>query len=229
MAHATTASQKPSFKASWRVCDAAVCRVNAGWTTSKGGYPCPCQSCSRGHPVEKTVRGFLENRPSCYPDDPIGQGTELNWTWREATLVTIPKPCNDLPDSNNYRPIALTIRLYKTMDIMVNSWLIWVVESKGLLASEQCGFRKTRSTADHLVCFVSYISQAFAKKEHVIAIFFDVENAYNTTWGYGIRLIFMTLILEAISAYFYRLFQVRAGSTLICMNRRWVFPRVASF
>ena len=54
---------------------------------------------------------------------------------------------------------------------------MWILESKGLLASEQCGFKKTRSTADHLVRFDSYIRDAFAKKEDVIAIFFDMEKA----------------------------------------------------
>ena len=67
---------------------------------------------------------------------------------------------------------------------MVNSRLMWVLESKGLLALEQCGFRKGHSTADHLVRFDSYIRNAFAKKttkKHVIAIFFDLEKAYDIT------------------------------------------------
>ena len=69
---------------------------------------------------------------------------------------------------------------------MVNNRLMWVLESKGLLASEQCGFRKKRSTPDHLVRFDSDISNAFARKERVLAIFFDLEKAYDTTWKHGI-------------------------------------------
>ena len=42
-------------------------------------------------------------------------------------------------------------------------------------------FRKNRSTADHLVRFDSYIRNAFAKKENVLAIFVDLEKAYDTT------------------------------------------------
>ena len=80
MLHARTASPKPSFRTPWRVGDAVVSRGNAGWTTSKNGHPCPCQNCSRGPPAEKTGRGSLLNRPSCPPDDPIGQGTEQNRT-----------------------------------------------------------------------------------------------------------------------------------------------------
>ena len=39
MSHATTASQKPSFRAPWRVSDAMIGRGSAGWTTSKSGHP----------------------------------------------------------------------------------------------------------------------------------------------------------------------------------------------
>ena len=43
MSHAMTASPKPSLKAAWRLGDAVVGRGNAGWTSLKGGHPCPCQ------------------------------------------------------------------------------------------------------------------------------------------------------------------------------------------
>ena len=82
----------------------------------------------------------------------------------------VPKPGNDSSDPNNYRPIALTSCLCKMMEMMVNNRLMWVLESKGLMASEQCGFRKKtktkkNSTADNLVRFDSYIRNAFAKKK----------------------------------------------------------------
>ena len=69
---------------------------------------------------------------------------------------------------------------------MENNRSVWVLESKGSLLSEQCGFQKNRSTADHLVRFDSYIRNAFAKKEHVLAIFFDLEKVYDTTWKHDI-------------------------------------------
>ena len=101
---------------------------------------------------------------------------------------------------------------------------MWVLEFKDLLASEQCGFRKGKkknsSTVDHLVHFDSYICNAFAKKEHVIAIFFDMGKAYDTTWKHGIlcdlydfdfRGHLPTFIDGFLS---HRLFQLRAGLTL---------------
>ena len=75
MSHTMTASPKPSFKAPWTVGDAVDGRINAGWTTSKSGQSCLCQTCSPGSPAEKTGRGFVLTCPSCPPGDPVGQGT----------------------------------------------------------------------------------------------------------------------------------------------------------
>ena len=50
----------------------------------------------------------------------------------------------------------------------------------------QSGFRTDRSTNDNLVRLETFIRDAFIKKEHVVAVFLDLEKAYNTTWRYGI-------------------------------------------
>ena len=86
--HATTTSPKPSFRAPWRVDDAVDGRGNVGWTISKRGHPCPCQNHSKWPPAGKTGRGSLLNCPSCSPDDQIGQGTKLNWTWCNCDFET---------------------------------------------------------------------------------------------------------------------------------------------
>ena len=69
-----------------RVGDAVVGIRNAGRTTLKSGHPCPCKNSSQGPHAEKTGRGSLLNRPSCPPDDPIGQGTELNCLWLKRAV-----------------------------------------------------------------------------------------------------------------------------------------------
>ena len=75
MSHSTTASPKPFFGEPWRVGNAVFGRGNAGWTTSKGGHPCPCRTCSQWPPAEKTGTGSLLNRHSWPPNDPIGRET----------------------------------------------------------------------------------------------------------------------------------------------------------
>ena len=88
------------------------------------------------------------------------------------------------------------------------------------IGPEQCGFRKNRSTADHLVRFDTYIRNAFAQKEHVLAICFDLEKAYDTMWKHGILsdlydLDFRGRLPTFIDGFLsHRLFQVRPGSTL---------------
>ena len=73
-----TAPPKSSFRAPWRVGNAVVGRGNAGWTTSKSGRSCSCQSCSQRPHVEKTGRGSQLNRPYV---PPTTQSVEsLNWT-----------------------------------------------------------------------------------------------------------------------------------------------------
>ena len=107
-------------------------------------------------------------------------------SWREAVVIPIPKPGKDHLDPGNFRPIALTSCLCKTMERMINARLMWSLESQGLLSEKQRGFRKNHSMLDHLVRFETFIRNAFVKKEHVITIFFDLEKAYNTTWKHGI-------------------------------------------
>ena len=69
---------------------------------------------------------------------------------------------------------------------MINKRLIWYLESNNLLTQYQSGFRAGRSTNDNLVRLETFIGDAFVKKEHVVAVFFDLEKAYDTTWRYGI-------------------------------------------
>ena len=66
----------------------------------------------------------------------------------------------------------------------------------------------------------TFIRDAFVKKEHVVAVFFDLEKAYDTTWRYGIMKDIHKLGLRGRLPTFIESFladramQVRVGSTL---------------
>ena len=62
-------------------------------------------------------------------------------SWKEATIVPIPKPGKDNTDPLNYRPIALTSCLCKTMERMVNSRLTWFLQSNNIITPLQSGFQ----------------------------------------------------------------------------------------
>ena len=106
--------------------------------------------------------------------------------WRSALLLPIPKPGKDHFNPNNYRPIALTSCICKTVERMVNERLVWELERRGLISKLQCGFRSNRGTLDQLVRMETFVRDALENKEHLVAVFFDLQKAYDTTWKYGI-------------------------------------------
>ena len=63
---------------------------------------------------------------------------------------------------------------------MVNTRFIWYLEKSWTLA------RKHRSTTDYLVSLERYFRDAFAQRQQAVALFFDLEKAYETNWQYGI-------------------------------------------
>ena len=69
---------------------------------------------------------------------------------------------------------------------MISLRLTWFLESNNLLSNLQKGFRAKRSTIDQIVRIETLIREAFIKKEHLVAVLFDLEKAYDTTWLYGI-------------------------------------------
>ena len=71
-----------------------------------------------------------------------------------------------------------------------------------------------------MVRLETFIREAFIKKEHLVAVFFDLEKAYNTTWKYGIMNDLHEIGLKGRLPVFVqnflsnREFKVRVGSTL---------------
>ena len=141
-------------------------------------------------------------------------------SWELATIIPIPKPGKDHAEPTNYRPIALTSCICKTLERMINTRLVWYLEFNNLISPVQSGFRSERSTNDNLVRLETFIRDAFVKKEHVVAVFFDLEKAYDTTWKYGILRDLHEFGVKGRLATFVESFlanrsiQVRVGSTL---------------
>ena len=169
---------------------------------------------------------FLKQLPSCSLDFLLQAFNEV-WvsgkfptSWKQATIIPIPKPGKDNTDPSNYCPIALTSCLCKTLEHMINTRLICFLESNGLITNFQCGFRSKRSTVDHLVRLETFVREAFIKKEHLTAVFFDLEKAYDTTWKYGIMRDLSDFGLKGRLPHFIddflsnRNFKVRVGTTL---------------
>ena len=140
--------------------------------------------------------------------------------WHTAKIIPIPKANKNHNHPTNYRPIALTSCLCKVMERLVTSRLSWHLETNELLSPYQCGFRTKRSTTDQLVRFENLIRETYLEKKHLVAIFFDLEKAFETTWKHGILKNLQNLGLKGNLPKFIdnflknRQFQVQIGNTL---------------
>lgn len=140
--------------------------------------------------------------------------------WKKAIIIPFLKPGKPPTSPSSYRPIALTSCLAKTFESVLNIRLTFVLEVRELLDIHQCGFKKACSTTDHLVRFENTVREAFIHKQHCLAVFFDLEKAYDTTWRFGILKDLAELgirgrMLNCLKDFLSnRSFHVRLGSTL---------------
>ena len=76
ISRATTASPKPSVRATWRVDNAMVCRENDGWTTSKTGRS-TLQLSTMAFPQERPEEGIYWIVPLVFPTTQSVNGLKL--------------------------------------------------------------------------------------------------------------------------------------------------------
>jgi len=69
--------------------------------------------------------------------------------WKESIIVPIHKE-GDKTECNNYRGISLLPTTYKILSSILLSRLIPYAEE--VTGGHQCGFRRNRSTTDHMFC-----------------------------------------------------------------------------
>ena len=106
--------------------------------------------------------------------------------WREAVVIPILKPGKDPSDPGNYRPISLTSCMCKTMEKIVNVRLTTELKERNAITPTQTGAERGRSTLEPLIEIEEYIRESFRQKQTTIAIFFDIEKAYDCTWKHQI-------------------------------------------
>ena len=106
--------------------------------------------------------------------------------WKESTIVPILKPGKDPHEPASYRPISLTSAICKITETMVATRLTAYLESNQILAKEQSGFRKNRSTIDQLTRLETAIRTAKINRHALVAVFLDLEKAFDLLWTKGV-------------------------------------------
>lgn len=100
-------------------------------------------------------------------------------SWKLQLIIPILKPNKDPSDPNSYRPIALSSVLLKITEHLIKNRLEWFVESKGILAESQFGFRKDMSTIDSLSIFTTDVWLTLSENKTLVGVFLDISSAYD--------------------------------------------------
>lgn len=106
--------------------------------------------------------------------------------WLHCIQLPILKPGKDPTSTTSYRPISLTPVICKIMERMVKNRLVWFLERNSLISTVQAGFRKKRSTMDHLLMLETDIHKGLKNKEYIAVVFLDLEKAYDLLWKKGV-------------------------------------------
>ena len=106
--------------------------------------------------------------------------------WKQAIITPIPKPGKDSSDPSSYRPISLTSTMCKLMERIIVNRLNWFCEKHNLFNKFQSGFRKGRSTLDHILHLHQDINNSLHNKGKALAVFLDIEKAYDMVWRDGL-------------------------------------------
>jgi len=99
--------------------------------------------------------------------------------WSKAVIVPLHKKGDtSLPD--NYRGISLLSIVSKVFTHIINSRLNKWTESNFVINDVQAGFRKGRSTIDHIFTLHAAIEKHFLKSNKLYVAFIDFKKAYDT-------------------------------------------------
>jgi hypothetical protein len=106
--------------------------------------------------------------------------------WKHATTVMIPKPGKDSTNPLSYRPISLLNIAGKVFEKILSTRLKNFLEINNLLPPEQFGFRSERSTINPILEFHTDTTRHANLKEHTLAVFLDIERAFDRVWHDGL-------------------------------------------
>ena len=140
--------------------------------------------------------------------------------WSTAIVLPFLKPKKPPRLTASYRPISLTSCLCKLFEKMVLVRLSKYMETKKHIKSYQSGFKRLHSTYDPLVALEGAIQETFIRDDFLVAIFIDLEKAYDMVWQQLVLKILQKLELKGNLPNFIlnflknRKIKVRIGDTL---------------
>ena len=107
----------------------------------------------------------------------IWKKEKLPEEWKESIIVPIHKK-GDKTDCNNSRGISLLPTTYKILSNILLSRL--TPYAKEIIGDHQCGFRRNRSTIDHIFCIRQIFEKKWEYNEEVHQLFIGFKKAYDS-------------------------------------------------
>ena len=100
--------------------------------------------------------------------------------WKKRIIQQIPKS-NDIRDSMNYPGLSITSKANKMYCNILNKRLTLWNDANSIIINEQNGFRKGRSTIDHLstLTYIVETQKLQKKQQPTFAAFIDFRKAYD--------------------------------------------------
>lgn len=96
--------------------------------------------------------------------------------WKKSLITPILKS-GDISNVENYRPISILSTISKIFDRVILKYM--QTKTSHLLAAQQHGFRKGKSTITNLLEFTDYITKRMMKGGQIDTIFMDLAKAFD--------------------------------------------------
>jgi ribonuclease HI len=101
-------------------------------------------------------------------------------TWREVKVIFIPKPGRtDYEDPKNHRGISLSSFVVKTLERLVDRFIRSRILVENPLCINQYAYQRGKSTMSAIHKLSNVVESAFNCGEHVVAVFLDIEGAFD--------------------------------------------------
>ncbi|KAM7304738.1 uncharacterized protein ISCGN_014638 [Ixodes scapularis] len=100
--------------------------------------------------------------------------------WKEAMVVPLLKAGKPPGKAESYRPVSLTSCISKLFERMVQARICWYLEEHHCLPNCMTGFRRGLAAQDSILDLTSDIEDNKNRRRNTIAVFLDVERAYDS-------------------------------------------------
>jgi retron-type reverse transcriptase len=127
-------------------------------------------------------------------------------SWKEAKVITLPKPGKDPKFPQNLRPISPLSTTRKLFEKVILNIVKKHIEERSLLNASQFGFRSRHNTTLQCMRLTDNVTLNFNNKISTVAVFLDIEEAFDTAWHSGLlyklsKLEYSMSLVQLISSF----------------------------